>query len=86
MSKALYRKKVNLGYKEKVIKNVRGASRKTYYPSFYISSVRLPLKPSDIGNSFVCEVVVDLTGVREETDRSGNSYNYDFEMKSIKFK
>lgn len=80
----LYRKKVDLGRKLKPMVAEK-PTRKTTYPSFYISERKLPIVPNDVGKSFTCEIVAELTGIREEAGRDGNKYSYDFEMKSISF-
>lgn len=81
----LQRKKVNLGRKPEPIKDVRQGKAGTIYPTFYISNKKLPILPNDVGKSFSCEIIAELTGIREESDKTGSKYNYDFEMKSITF-
>lgn len=81
---ARLKRKINLGKKYSETEVVID-KKKISYPSFYVSSIKLPLMPDDVGKTMKAEVSVELIGIRQETNTNNDEYSYDFEMKSIKF-
>ena len=74
--------KIKLGRKAKE-DSVEYKPKEIIYPSFYISSKKLPIAPKDVGKVFKCEIEAKLTGIREDSNEKRTKYNYDFDMKSI---